>query len=117
MKNQMETLLNEGLTPLTAGLKELDKGVSQLKDGTKELNDGATKLSDGIVKFNNEGISKISNFVNSDLQNLVTRGKKIEQLANEYDKFNSDEKREDISFISIVDSIKQKEKNEDEKSN
>ena len=117
VKNQMETLLNEGLTPLTAGIKELDKGVSQLKDGTKELNDGATKLSDGIVKFNNEGISKISNFVNSDLQNLVTRGKKIEQLANEYDKFNSDEKREDISFISIVDSIKQKEKNEDEKSN
>ena len=117
VKNQMETLLNEGLTPLTAGIKELDKGVSQLKDGTKELNDGATKLSDGIIKFNNEGISKISNFVNSDLQNLVTRGKKIEQLANEYDKFNSDEKREDISFISIVDSIKQKEKNEDEKSN
>ena len=113
----MQTLLNEGLTPLTIGLKELNKGASQLKDGTKQLNDGATKLSDGIVKFDNEGIRKISNFVNGDLQNLVTRGKKLEQLANEYDKFNSDEKREDISFISIVDSIKQEEKNEDEKSN
>lgn len=117
VKSQMQTLLNEGLTPLTAGLKELNKGASQLKDGTKQLNDGATKLSDGIVKFDNEGIRKISNFVNGDLQNLVTRGKKLEQLANEYDKFNSDEKREDISFISIVDSIKQEEKNEDEKSN
>ena len=117
VKNQMENLLNEGLTPLTSGLKELDKGASQLKDGTKELNDGATKLSDGIVKFDNEGIKKISNFVNGDLQNLVTRGKKLDQLANDYDKFNSDEKREDISFISIVDSIKQEEKNEDEKSN
>ena len=117
VKNQMENLLNEGLTPLTTGLKELDKGASQLKDGTKELNDGATKLSDGIVKFDNEGIKKISNFVNGDLQNLVTRGKKLDQLANDYDKFNSDEKREEISFISIVDSIKQEEKNEDEKSN
>ena len=117
VKSQMQTLLNEGLTPLTAGLKELNKGASQLKDGTKQLNDGATKLSDGIVKFDNEGIRKISNFVNGDLQNLVTRGKKLEQLANEYDRFNSDEKREDISFISIVDSIKQEEKNEDEKSN
>lgn len=117
VKSQMQTLLNGGLTPLTAGLKELNKGASQLKDGTKQLNDGATKLSDGIVKFDNEGIRKISNFVNGDLQNLVTRGKKLEQLANEYDRFNSDEKREDISFISIVDSIKQEEKNEDEKSN
>ena len=117
VKNQMETLLNEGLTPLTTGLKELNKGASQLKDGTKQLNDGTTKLSDGIVKFDNEGIKKISNFVNGDLQNLVTRGKKIEQLANEYDKFNSDEKREDISFITITDSIKNDDRNEDEKSN
>ena len=117
VKIQMETLLNEGLTPLTAGLKELDKGASQLKDGTKVLNNGATKLSDGIAKFDNEGIKKISNFVNGDLQNLIIRGKKLEQLANEFDKFNSDEKREKISFISIVDSIKKEEKNEDEKSN
>ena len=117
VKIQMETLLNEGLTPLTAGLKELDKGASQLKDGTKVLNNGATKLSDGIAKFDSEGISKISNFVNGDLQNLVTRGKKLEQIANDYDKFNSDEKREEISFVSIVDSIKKEEKNEDEKSN
>ena len=117
VKNQMETLLNEGLTPLTAGLRELDKGASQLKDGTKMLSDGTTKLSDGIAKFDSEGISKISNFVNGDLQNLVTRGKKLEQLANEFDKFNSDEKREEISFVSIVDSIKKEEKNEDEKSN
>ena len=117
VKIQMETLLNEGLTPLTTGLKELDKGASQLKDGTKVLNNGATKLSDGIAKFDNEGIKKISNFVNGDLQNLIIRGKKLEQLANEFDKFNSDEKREKISFISIVDSIKKEEKNEDEKSN
>ena len=117
VKSQMQTLLNEGLTPLTIGLKELNKGASQLKDGTKQLNDGATKLSDGIVKFDNEGIRKISNLVNGDLQNLVTRGKKIEQLANEYDKFNSDEKREDISFITITDSIKNDDKSEDEKSN
>ena len=117
VKTQLQTLLDEGLTPLTAGIKELDKGVSQLKEGTSELNKGAGKLSDGIVKFDNEGISKISNFVNTDLQNLVTRGKKLEQLAKEYDKFSSDEKREDINFISLVDSIKNDEKQEDEKSN
>ena len=117
VKTQLQTLLDEGITPLTAGIKELDKGVSQLKEGTSELNKGAGKLSDGITKFDNEGISKISNFVNIDLQNLVTRGKKLEQLAKEYDKFSSDEKREDINFISLVDSIKNDEKQEDEKSN
>ena len=83
----------------------------------KGSDDTLYSLADGIVKFDNEGIKKISNFVNGDLQNLVTRGKKIEQLANEYDKFNSDEKREDISFITITDSIKNDDRNEDEKSN
>jgi len=117
VKVQLQTLLDEGLTPLTAGIKELDKGVSKLKEGTGKLNEGAGKLSDGITKFDNEGISKISNFVNIDLQNFVTRGKKLEQLAKEYDKFSTDEKREDINFISLVDSIKKDEKNEDEKSN
>ena len=117
VKTQLQTLLDEGLTPLTSGIKELDKGVSQLTEGTSKLNEGASKLSDGIVKFDNEGISKISNFVNKDLQNLVTRGKKLEQFAKEYDKFSSDEKREDINFISLVDSIKNDEKQEDEKSN
>ena len=117
VKTQLQTLLDEGLTPLTSGIKELDKGASKLKEGTSKLNEGASKLSDGITKFDNEGISKISNFVNTDLQNLVTRGKKLEQLANEYDKFSSDEKREDINFVSLVDSIKNDEKQEDEKSN
>lgn len=117
VKTQLQTLLDEGLIPLTSGIKELDKGASKLKEGTSKLNEGASKLSDGIVKFDNEGISKISNFVNTDLQNLVTRGKKLEQLAKEYDKFSSDEKREDINFISLVDSIKNDEKQEDEKSN
>ena len=117
VKTQLQTLLDEGLTPLTSGIKELDKGASKLKEGTSKLNEGASKLSDGITKFDNEGISKISNFVNTDLQNLVTRGKKLEQLANEYDKLSSDEKREDINFVSLVDSIKNDEKQEDEKSN
>ena len=43
--------------------------------------------------------------------------REIEEMEEKREIKENDEKREDISFISIVDSIKQEEKNEDEKSN
>ena len=108
VKEKMETLLNDGMTPLTDGLKKLRDGAKTLKLGTDELNSGSSELTKGIHKFNTEGITKITNFVNVDLKNVVNRGKKLEELANEYNKFKSDIKREDINFISMVDSIKSK---------
>ena len=74
--------------------------------------DGTTTLTDGVHKFNEEGIQKICKYVNVDLNNLVTRGKKLEQLSNEFTTFGSDEKRDSIKFITMLDSIKTSSKEE-----
>lgn len=109
VKTSMQTLLDDGMTPLTDGLSKLTDGTNTLKDGTRQLADGTKELKKGIHRFNVEGISKIANFVNVDLKNLVASGKKLEELANEFNQFASDKKREDINFVSLVDGIKSKE--------
>lgn len=105
--------LSDGSKALSEGAKQLSTGTTSLADGTVKLENGSIELSDGMHKFNSEGVSKIANFVNGDLAGLVTRGKKLQELADEYVSFASDEKRESIKFISIIDSVKTSQKDED----
>jgi len=115
IESQMSKLLNEGITPLDNGVKELDKGVGSLKDGTNALREGTVALYDGINTFNDKGIKKITNVVDGDLKNVKIRLEKLKELSDEYNTFASEEERDAIKFISIIDSIKVSEKDEDKK--
>lgn len=105
--------LSDGSKALSEGAKQLSAGTTSLAEGTGKLASGSVELSNGMHKFNSEGVSKIANFVNGDLAGLVTRGKKLQELSDEYVSFASDEKRESIKFISIIDSVKTSQKDED----
>lgn len=105
--------LSEGSKELSEGARQLSNGTISLSEGTVKLENGSIELSNGMHKFNQEGISKISNFVNGDLLGLVSRAQKLEELSDEYMSFGSDEKREKIKFISIIDSIKSSQKDND----
>lgn len=108
--------LNSGVTKLASGSNELKNGTNTLADGTTTLLEGVTTLSDGISEFNNEGIKKISNEVNGKVKDTIKRVEKLEDLADEYNKFGSDEERDSVKFISIINSIKnsaQESKEED----
>ena len=109
IKSKMQTLLDEGITPLSEGLEKINKGAIELSSGTRKLNNGTIELNKGIHKYNAEGISKISKIVNNELKNLEIRAKKLKELSDEYNSFNSDEKMERVAFISITDSVKRKE--------
>ena len=113
IKNKMQTLLDEGITPLTNGLDQINTGAKELNNGTVKLENGAKELSVGMSKFNKDGIQKISKLINGDLNNLVLRGKKLEQLSNEYNSFDSENKQENVKFISIIDSVKASKMNGD----
>lgn len=63
-------------------------------------------MADGVHQLNEKGIHKLCSYINVDLRNLVTRGKQLEHLSKEYVSFASEEKRDKISFIMILDSIK-----------
>lgn len=108
--------LDSNVVKLVDGSNELKNGTSTLNDGSATLLDGVTTLSDGVSKFNNDGIKKLSNEVNGKVKNTIKRAEKLENLANEYNKFGSDEKRDGIKFISMINSIKNsaKENKEEE---
>lgn len=108
IKNQMEKLTKEGLIPLSEGLDELENGAQALNKGATELNEGAKQLQNGIEKFNSEGIDRIVKFINGDLKNVQQRIQNLEKLSRAYNKFSSDEEREKISFISMVDTTSSK---------
>ena len=105
--------LQAGTGDLSKGAKQLSDGTVSLVDGTNQLVDGSIKLADGIHQYNVEGISKITGFINGDLSNLKTRVQRLEKLSKDYNKFNSDEIRDEIKFITIIDSVKTSQKDED----
>ena len=119
-----ETLINEKLETLNTAadtlqgaLYKINDGAKQLRDGSRELANGTNKLLEGsdtlargMHEFNIEGINKINNLVNGDLYNLKVRGQKLEELSKEYVSFEGDEERDNVKFISIIDSIKKNEK-------
>lgn len=98
--------LNNGVSTFADGSNTLKNGAITLDDGVQDLIDGAIILSDGITTFNSDGIQKISNEVNGKLENTVERAKVLQDLSFDYNKFASDEERDAIKFISIINSIK-----------
>ena len=120
LQNGSQSLL-EGVNTLKTGTTTLTEGIDTLSIGSKALVDGSTQLRDGITKFNSEGINKIVNLVNTKGKNLLKRVEKLEELSENYNTFEDEtKKREDIQFVSIMDSIgldKDKEKDKDGKEN
>lgn len=106
IKDQMQTLLDKGIVPLTNGLEQINSGAKELNNGASELEKGAKTLEEGMNKFNKEGISRITSLVNKDLRSLISRGKKLEQLANEYSDFDGEDGVDSVKFVSIIDSVK-----------
>ena len=117
--NQLASANNQ----LTDAAFTISNGASDLANGTLELDNGVVKLSkgsgelvNGIKQFNNDGISKISNEINGNVKNVIKRIEKLEDLSSQYNTFVSDESRDSIKFISIINNIKnsgKEQKNED----
>lgn len=117
--NEKIQTLNSAADTLQGALYQINNGAKQLRDGSGELANGTSKLlegtntlADGMHEFNSKGINKINNLVNVDLYNLKIRGQKLEELSKEYVSFEGEEERDNIKFISIIDSIKRNEKSE-----
>ena len=104
-----------GVGSLSSGSKELRNGTYTLTEGTSKLVSGATELNSGIHKFNTDGINTITELVNKDLKNTIQRIEKLEELSKDYTTFASDDKRDDIKFIAITDSIKMNNSSENDK--
>ena len=96
------------------GTKQLSDGSDQVKDGIKELNDGAKELNKGQKKFYKEGIKKLDDTVNKDLQEVLDRFEAIQSDDVLYTTFTdkSSDMDGNVKFIFESDPI---EVSDDEK--
>ena len=80
--------LTSGAQQLVSGTATLSSGSTQVKDGIRSLSDGAKELADGTKKFDDEGIKKLSDLVEDDLQDLMDRFDAIRSDDNAYTSFS-----------------------------
>ena len=93
--NSGASQLASGTQQLMSGTSTLSSGRAQVKSGIKSLADGAKKLSDGTKEFDEEGIQKLSDLVDEDLQDILDRLDAICSDDNAYHSFSG--KEDDMS--------------------
>ncbi len=94
--------LKAGTDKLCAGANELNTGILTLKqnipafaNGITQLCDGAKQLSEGLSQFNKQGIQKLIDAVDGDINGLVTRLRATKEVSQSYKTFSCENK--DIS--------------------
>lgn len=103
--------LKDGTKELKDGTQELKDGVVDLVDGVDELKDGTEELLDGVHEYNDDGIQKLYDTVNGDLQNLLDRVDAIADLSGGYQSFSgkSDGMEGSVKFIIETEAIEVEE--------
>lgn len=121
--------LSDGATKLDSGVGELQSGASKLvgnnealKDGAGQLADGSKKLSDGVgtlltgandlssgmVRFDKEGIDKLTSSFEDEGEKVVDRLNATMDAAKSYHSFSglADGKEGNVKFIIRTEAIK-----------
>lgn len=113
LKTGMDTLAG-GADSLYAGAGELYNGILTLKnstpaliEGITALKNGALQLSDGLVELNEQGIQKLVDAVDGDLDGLVERLRAIKTVSRGYRTFTGldDSMEGQVKFIYRTGSI------------
>lgn len=118
--------LQTGAGSLADGADELYKGIGTLKDktpqlvdGIKQLKDGSMSLSDGLEKFNKDGIQKLVEAVDGDLEGLVDRLDAVAKVSRNYKSFAgiSDDMDGNVKFVFRSEAIEAEVAQEESKEN
>ena len=82
-------------------------GIPALTDGIQQLRDGAMQLSDGLKEFNEEGIEKLVDAVDGNLEGVLTRLRAALDASKRYRSFSGIDESMDgtVKFIFRTDSI------------
>ena len=93
--------VQDGASRLFNGLLTLQSGSVARVDGVQQLRDGAMQLNDGLKQFNDDGIAKLDELVNGDLDDLIARLKATADVSKNYRSFTglSDDMDGKVSFI------------------
>ena len=100
--------LRDGASALYDGILQLKNGTPALVDGVTQLKDGAMQLTEGLAQFNEEGVQKIVELVDGDLNGIIARLKATIDVSKNYRNFSgiSDDMDGQVRFIYRTDEIK-----------
>ncbi len=110
LADKVPELVN-GVNALNEGANKLKDGTGAIVDGVGTLGEGAHELADGIVTFNEEGIEKIVNAYNGDLEPLMDRLQEVLDAGEDYQSYTgiADGVNGSVKFIYKTDAIKAEE--------
>ena len=116
LTNNTPNLVNGGASLLT-GSNQMADAIGQLADGANELNngagalkDGANELSDGMIRFNEEGIEKLTGALDNsgEVTDVFDRLKAVMDAGRSYQSFSglADNAKGSVKFIIKTDAVK-----------
>lgn len=93
--------LAQGAGTLKEGTAQLKNGGSQMVSGTDELASGASALKKGMEELDREGIQKISQVLNGDLQDILRKLDAAVEADGQYHAFDgkNDGEEDSVKFI------------------
>lgn len=99
--------LFEGASALASGTTALNDSVPVMESGVQQLVDGARQLSDGMNTFNEQGIKKLTDTFEGDIQGLMDRMKAVIDAGKDYQTFTdlADGTKGSVKFIIETDPI------------
>ena len=95
--------LADGADQLKDGTSKLAAGGKELKEGTTKLLDGSTELADGMKEFDEEGIQKLADTLEGDLQIVLDRLDAVVDADKSYTAFDGWDKDADGSVKFIIE--------------
>lgn len=82
--------LNAGAVALKDGMDTLANGSAALIDGVSRLKKGAMELRDGLTTFNDEGISKLTEALDGNYEELLARMQAMTQVSRNYNSYTNE---------------------------
>ena len=76
-----------GVDTAAAGAATINENMPDLQDGVTQLSDGAMAISNGMQLLDEEGIQKLTSFMNTDLAILKDRLQAMGELSSSYTSF------------------------------
>lgn len=107
LKNGVDKL-NSNSGTLVDGAHDIYDATGRLSDGVSKLLTGANDLNDGMIKFDNEGISKLTDAFEEDGKKVIDRLDATMTAAGNYHTFTSlaDGQEGNVKFIIRTQAIK-----------
>lgn len=82
--------LYTGAASLKEGMDSLAEGSAAMRDGISRLKKGAMELRDGLTTFNEEGISRLTEALDGNLEELLSRMQAMTQVSRNYNSYTGE---------------------------